>query len=309
MSPFRPAERAARLAATQHGIVTAAQCCELAVTRSAIYRRVSSGAWIPDGPGVYRMAGAPRTWQARAMAAVLSAGPEALASHRTAAHLWGLQGFPASGRIEITVPRHRRPRDRSGVVLHETLAYDLAAPSTRWGIPATGAARTFIDLAAVVDDLVLLRALDEIRRLGLASWPELWSGFVRHARRGRPGIVQAREVLTRRYGRRVPDTEFARLFMILLDDAGLPEPAAEHWVRGEGWRYRLDLAYPRELLAIELDGKEAHLNDAAFEADPVRDNRLLLAGWTVLHYTWRRFVDAPAEVVDEVRAALGATRP
>ena len=78
------------------------------------------------------------------------------------------------------------------------------------------------------------------------------------------------------------------------------------WVQGDGWRYRLDLAYPRELLAIELDGKEGHLNDVAFEADPIRDNRLLLAGWTVLHYTWHRFIDAPAEVVEEVRAALVA---
>jgi hypothetical protein len=36
----------------------------------------------------------------------------------------------------------------------------------------------------------------------------------------------------------------------------------------------------------------------------VRDNRLCLAGWDVLHYTWHRFVDAPSEVVREVRAAL-----
>ncbi|MGH9230174.1 MAG: hypothetical protein ACRD07_15880 [Acidimicrobiales bacterium] len=71
--------------------------------------------------------------------------------------------------------------------------------------------------------------------------------------------------------------------MALLDDAGLPEPAAEHWVRGAGWRYRLDLAFPPRLVGIELDGKDDHLNEVAFEVDPVRDNRLLLAGWTVLH--------------------------
>jgi hypothetical protein len=56
-------------------------------------------------------------------------------------------------------------------------------------------------------------------------------------------------------------------------------------VHGEGWRHRLDLAYPGQMVAIELDGNESHLTDEAFEADPVRDNRLCLAGWDVLHYT------------------------
>jgi hypothetical protein len=307
MSTPRPADRAAHLAATQHGLVSTEQCRELGVSYSAVRRRVSSGAWIREVPGVYRMAGAPRTWEGRAMAAVLASGPEAVASHRTAAHLWGLRGFLAPGRIEITVPRHRRTHELAGVRVHETVAYHLVDAASRRGVCVTGAARTFIDLAAVLDDdLALLRALDEIRRLGLASWPELWRVFVLHARRGRPGIVRARAVLDKRYGRRVPDTEFARLFMVMLDDAGLPEPVAEHWVRGDGWRHRVDLAYPPQRIAIELDGREGHLNEVAFEADPMRNNRLLLAGWVVLHFTWRRFVDAPAAVADEVRTALGS---
>jgi Transcriptional regulator, AbiEi antitoxin len=305
MSTRPPVVCAAHLAATQHGLITAAQCRDLGVTRSTIHRRVARGAWIRDAPSVYRIAGAPRTWQARAMAAVLSAGEAAVASHRTAAHLWGLEGFPAPGRLEVTVPRHGRPQRRSGVVIHESLAYGLVGATTRWGVAVTSPARTLIDLAAVLDDeLAVLRALDEIRRLRLATWPELWEALILHARRGRPGIVRARAMIKRRYGRRVPDTEFARLFMLLLDDAALPEPEPEYWVRGDGWRYRLDLAYPERLLAIELDGKDTHLTDEAFEADPVRDNRLCLSGWNVLHYTWHRFVDAPSDVVTEVRAAV-----
>jgi very-short-patch-repair endonuclease len=62
------------------------------------------------------------------------------------------------------------------------------------------------------------------------------------------------------------------------------------------------------LVGIELDGTDGHLNEVAFESDAVRDNRLLLAGWRVLHYTWRRFIEEPSDVVDEVRAALAAAR-
>jgi hypothetical protein len=171
-------------------------------------------------------------------------------------------------------------------------------------VPTVGPARLLLDLAGIgCDELVLLRALDEVRRLGLASWPTLWEAFVLHARRGRPGIVACRAVLLRRWGRRVPDTEFARLFGRLLDDAGLPEPVYEYAVEAGGARYSIDAAYPAAWIAIELDGK-GHATEAAFEADPVRENRLKLSGWIVLRYTWNRFITAPAEVVAEVREAL-----
>jgi hypothetical protein len=78
-------------------------------TRSTIHRHAASAAWVRHAPSVYRIAGAHRMWHARALAAVMSAGPGALASHRTVAHLWGLEGFPAPGRIDVTVPRHARP--------------------------------------------------------------------------------------------------------------------------------------------------------------------------------------------------------
>jgi Protein of unknown function (DUF559) len=265
---------------------------------------VALGAWERVAPGVYRIVGAPLTWHGRALAAVLAAGPEALASHRTAAHQWGLEGFGPPGRIEATVRRHSRPRRRPGVTVHETLACDLAAPCVRWGVPTVGPARLLLDLAGIgCDELVLLRALDEVRRLGLASWPTLWEAFLLHAHRGQPGIVACRSVLLRRWGVRVPDTEFARLFGRLVDDAGVPEPVYEHAVEAGGRHYSIDAAYPAAWIAIELHGK-GHATEAAFEADPVRENRLKLSGWTVLRYTWNRFVTAPAEVVAEVREAL-----
>ncbi|HEY3144427.1 MAG TPA: DUF559 domain-containing protein [Acidimicrobiales bacterium] len=275
------------------------------MSRSAVKRRTAGGVWLIEGPGLYRVNGAPRTWKGRAMGAVLAAGPDALASHRTAAHLWGLEGFGPPGRIEVTVRRHTRPQKRSGLVIHETLAWNLASPSKRWGIPVTGAARTLIDIAAVAEDqTTVLRALDKIRRKRLATWRQLWQTFILHARRGRPGIVACRAALERRYGRRVPDTEFARLFLLMLDDAGLVSPVAEHWIVASDNRYRVDLAYPDHSLAIELDGKETHLTDAAFEADRVRDNQLRLVGWTVLRYTWQRFIESPRDIVSEIRSFL-----
>jgi very-short-patch-repair endonuclease len=300
-----PLQRALALAATQHGLLAAAQCRELGISRNTVQRLIARGTVSRVAPGVYRVVGTPRTWEGRALAAVLATGPGALVSHGSAAHLWGLRGFPPPGRIDVTVPRHARPRRRPGVTVHETAALDLADPRRRRGVPVTGPARTVLDVAAMTDELVVLRALDEMRRLGHASWGELWEALLAHARPGRRGIGLARQALRTRDGRRVPDTEFARLFLRLIEARGLPQPESEVRVTVGGRRYRLDCAYVRQRIAIELDGRD-HLRPEVYDGDRVRDNQLELDRWLVLRYTWRRFTTRPDEIVDEIRAALTA---
>lgn len=306
LNTTRPLARALERASGQHGLLTTIQCREVGLSRGAVHRLVTRGTWTREAPGVYRVAGVPRTWEGRALAAVLAAGTGALVSHRSAAYLWRLDGFTAPGRVDVTVPRHARPAPRLGVVVHETMASDLTDPRRRWGVPVTGPARTFLDVAGTADDLLVpLRALDELRRLGHATWPELWEALFRHARRGRPGITLAREALHKRAGKRVPDTEFARQFLLLLDASGLPEPASEFKVHVDGHRYRVDCAYPSVLVALELDGSGHDEPDRA-EADALRTKRLESAGWLVHRITWRRFSTRPDDVVAEVRAALVA---
>jgi uncharacterized protein DUF559 len=148
-----------------------------------------------------------------------------------------------------------------------------------------------------------LGVLDELLWWRLVTWSVLWEALVLH-KRGRRGRARYRCILEERRGRRVPDTTFARLFLRALAAAGLPEPSSEHEVvTDDGARYLL-----AEQVAIELDGKESHLTDAAFEGDRVRDNRLSLAGWQVLRFTWRRFTAEPGVVVAEVGAAVTAAR-
>jgi hypothetical protein len=303
-----PDARAAAIAARQHAVIAHHQAVAAGLSPGAVWRRARSGLWLEAGPRVYRMAGAPRTWEGRALAAVLSAA-DAVLSHRSAAHLWGLEGFGPPGRIDVTVPRPRHPDRRLGLAVHRTRAWHLVDRRIRRLVPVTGPARTLVDLCAVADDGEAVAALDEIRRLRLASWAELWEALVRHAVRGRSGVARDRRALDRRWGRPVPDTTFARLFMAMVDEAGLPTPEAEHVVRHGRGAVRVDLAYPRRRLAVELDGKGTHHTERAFEADRSRDNRLRLAGWTVLRYTWHRFTTEPAAVVAELRDALVLTEP
>ena len=52
----------ARVARSQHGIITRAQLIELGMDASRIQRELSSGRLELVHAGVYRIAGAPRTW-------------------------------------------------------------------------------------------------------------------------------------------------------------------------------------------------------------------------------------------------------
>src|SRR5262249_34438208 len=263
----------AALARAQHGAFSLQQVRALGVTRDVVYHRVNGGFWERVHGGVYRLAGAPLTWESRALAACLT-HDGGIASHLTAAHLWGLDDFGPVGLIDVTVSRHKRPRSQQGIRYHETLAYDLAGLTARRGIPVTGPARTVLDVCGVTDELRSLGALDEVRRRRLAHWPELLECLILHARRGRNGTVRFRHVVTKRYGKTVPQGTFSRLFERLLEDAGVDTPVHEFRVVCDGHVYFIDQAYPDLLIAIELLGRIGHDYEAAYERDPVRRFRL-----------------------------------
>lgn len=78
-----------------------------------------------------------------------------------------------------------------------------------------------------------------------------------------------------------------------------------------GWRvgYRhgpfvIDLAFPAERVAGEIDGWAWHVDAERFAADRRRQNALVNAGWTVLRFTWADLENRGPRVVAEIRAAL-----
>lgn len=290
--------------AEQHSIATWAQMRAAGATKEWIEQQVRSGSLIREAPSAYRPWAARRSWELRASAAVLSARAPALLSHRSAPYLWGIHEH-MPGIIEVTVPRHRRPRARIGVQFHESRAFELAAPAIRNRIPTTGAARTILDCCAVIDSpLARLELLDEARRLKVVSWDELWGCLLTHAARGRRGWGAFRDVLVQRNGATPPGTKFAGRVGLLLESAGLPAPVYEHPVTADGHNYFIDLAWPERKIGVECLGKIGHDYEKAFENDPIRRNRIVLAGWFLLEVTWPRFISEPQAFAEEVRQSL-----
>ena len=109
-------DQAGQIAARQHGLITRRQALEVGFTADSIQSRRRSGRWVTVEVGVYRLRGAPATWKSRVLALCLAL--DGIASHRTAAALQRVEGFPP-GLVEVSVARGRSvPRD--GAVIHES---------------------------------------------------------------------------------------------------------------------------------------------------------------------------------------------
>jgi very-short-patch-repair endonuclease len=285
------------LAERQHGIVHIRQARGLA-SIGAVRSAVRRGVLVEVRPHVYRFAGTPSTWHQAALAAVLVAGDDAVASHATAAALLGFEGFRPGSRtpLHVTVPRGRQP-PIDQVAVHTTQLGPGCHRQVVARITVTDAARTLCDLDGHVPDWRLERVVDDALMRKLVSIGVLAEGHA-ELRRGSRRSRAMHAILAERGGE-WDDAESpgeARLVRWLVA-AGLPRPVQQHEVDG----YRVDLAYPDLDLYIEYDGFDPHSTRTRFDRDRRRGNRLALrTGATVLRFTSS---STREEVIRDVTAA------
>jgi hypothetical protein len=241
----------------QHGIVAEVMARKLGMAERTVQRRKRNGIFVADQPGVLRHRSTPLTWHGQVMAAVLSTG--GVASHRTAASLWRVDGFRPS-IVEVTVADGTSTR-RQGVVVHESTQLELAEVREVQGIPTTGPERLLIDIGLLVSAKRLNDAVDDLVRRSQVTWDSLMAAFVCQARRGRNGIGPMRELLDSRCGATVALSAWGRQVQEMLVEAGLPRPVVEYRILdvGGGFLAQVDLAYPQFRIAIELQSLTHHL--------------------------------------------------
>ncbi|MDX6691756.1 MAG: hypothetical protein QOG15_3213, partial [Solirubrobacteraceae bacterium] len=243
--------------------------------------------------GVYAVGPRRLTRAGRWMAAVLAVGPDAVVSHRSAGALWGMIGRDG-GDVEVSV--HRELRDRAGICIH--LA-DLPPDEITVidAIPVTTAARTLLDLAAVLTRPQLERALHE------ADIRRLWDVTGLHALLDRyptrPGTPLLREILADHAT--VSKPEFVRRFLAFLMDHDLPRPLVSRLIPDIG---ECDFVWPDARLIVELDGYATHGTRAQFERDRARDRAAQVAGWRVIRITWRQLRDEAGQLAADLRRLL-----
>ncbi|MEA2275597.1 MAG: hypothetical protein QOC78_557 [Solirubrobacteraceae bacterium] len=289
-----------RLAAHQHGIVTARQLAARGLGRNGISRRVAAGRLHRIHHGVYAVGHPILTRHGHWLAAVLACGPDAALSHTSAAALWEIRPTDAA-RIDVTVPTtngHARP----GLRIHRTPTLRPDETTHHHAIRVTTPTRTLLDLAATLPRGALQRALDQAEILELFDLTALDAMARAHA--GQGGAGHLRQALESHHAATTLTTsELEERFLALCDHHHIPRPKVNTRVAD----LEVDFLFTDQRLVVEVDGYRYHHTRKAFERDRQRDAILAQAGYRVLRFTHRQIAREPATVTAALRAA--AARP
>ena len=293
-----PDAELAAVARRQHALLTIGQARVVGLTKRQVDARVAAGRWERRRRGVYAIAGAPPSERQAVLAAQLAAGPAAAAAQLTASRLWGLQ-FPAPQAIHLVGPRRRL----DGVHSHQTGTLRDGDLTELGAIRLTSPARTIVDCSGTVSPDRLGLVVDDALRRGLVRLHDLRECLdVVATGPGRRPTVAMREVLTARTPGVGPGDSAGEADVAgLLTARGAPAPVLGHRVRVGRHRYKLDIAWPESLVAVEFDSWEFHRTFTSFHRDRERHRRLVSAGWTVLLVTAQTNLD---ELVDDVLRLL-----
>jgi very-short-patch-repair endonuclease len=290
------------IARANHGIVTFEAS---GLSRSAWYRAIDAGALHQIHPLVARVPGTPDTPEQRIAAGVGAVGAPTLASHRSAACLWGVPR-PDTDPVDVLLLGRRRGPDLDGVVIHRTTDRHHLTPQRRSRIPCTNILRTIIDLGAV-DPGGLHAAVGHALATNLASLGAIESAVADHARPGRRGVVALREAIVDwSIDQKPADSVLEAVMARLIASRGLPPVEFHPIIEGHEVDFRV-IGTP---VILECDGWRYHgLDRAGFERDRDRDADLVAAGWIVVRFTYRAIVSRPAATAQRIRAAIARWTP
>jgi len=237
----------------------------------------------------------------RWLAAVLACGPQAVLSHASAAELWGLR-FGASRWIDVTIPRTGR-RTRDPIRVHRPRSLPADEMTTAHAIPVTSAARTILDMAAILHRAHLEAMLDRMEIRELTDYPAL--AAIARAHPGHHGAGRLAAALEGHLaGEQLTRSDLEVLFRQVCHDHGLPQPRVNQLIAGK----EVDFLFAEQRLVVETDSWRYHRTRRAFEDDRARDALLLAHGYRTLRITDRALTTRPRLVVDIIAAAL-ADRP
>jgi very-short-patch-repair endonuclease len=240
--------------------------------RSSIWRRLRQD--------VYADASLAVTHRLMVSAVGLALPDRAGFTGRSAATLWGAKDVAdPTDPVEVVLPRGSRWNPGPGVRIRFLPGGQQLVRSGRW--LCTSRVDTAVDMIrwGATDDAVVL--LDRLCVEGMVRLDDVRAAVLALPRCR--GSAQARRVAELADGTAESPQE-TRLRLLLLR-AGLPAPVAQFRVfDDQGLVGRVDFAYPDLKIAIEYDGLW-HAERQAFLNDRGRLNRLVDAGWIVVHVT------------------------
>jgi predicted transcriptional regulator of viral defense system len=286
----------ARLAARQHGIVTARQLAGLGIESRMVTVRVGRGQLHPLYRGVYAVGHDALTQTASFTAAVLACGAGAALSHHAAAAQQALcrwDGRPP----EVTVPRSGG-RKIDGIRVHRS-RLEPRDVWTRDGIRVTSPARTILDLAALTPPKPLRRMVRQAQAEQRVNVRQLLEVLDRHP--GRRGAARLRVVIAD--GSAPTRSEHEDVVLDLIDRAGIARPEINGWLRLDGRSISPDMLWREQRLALECDSRRWHSDPLTLRDDADKQAILEAHGYRVLRITWHQAVRHPRQTLARLRVS------
>ncbi len=290
----------AAFAAAHYGVVSTADLRSLGIGDDAIHHRVKAGRLHPLYRGVFSVGHTLLPREGRWRAAVLACGEGAVLSHFDAAALQDLTANRGA-KIHVTSPSNAdRAPDPRRIALHRVGTLQPHEGTLVDGIPTTTPARTLLDLSAHLRPAALEDVVQRAIRLHRFDLLGVRRCLGEHPRQpGAPRLKQLLQELTERDAAHTR-SDLERRFLQLIADHDLPRPAANARVEG----LEVDFLWKGPRVIAETDGYAFHASRAAFEADRLRDQRLAVAGYTVVRLTHRQLTHAPEAVANRLRRLL-----
>lgn len=270
------------------GGVADAPTLRRATSKARLRRAVEDGSVVRDSRGRYALPTALEGLRAaNRLAAVLS--------HASAAAYWGWEMKWPPPSPTVTVPRNRNvsPERRNGVTV--SWAHLPEADVVPPGV--TRRLRTAVDCLRVLPFDEALAVADSALRHGHIDRDALLAACQDVRGHGRCQALRVAEAATERA---------ANPFESVLRAIGLGVPglllAPQVVLRVDDVELRPDLVDSHRRLVVEAESFEWHGRRSQLDRDCRRYNRLVLAGWTVLRFSWEQVMLHP----DDVRSCLAA---
>jgi very-short-patch-repair endonuclease len=283
----------------QAGLFTTRQALDSGMTRAQVRHRRGTALWIPFAGAALRHRDAAPHQLADAYAACLT-WPDAVTCLGAAARVHQLP-VATGGPVRAVVPHARGAQLRLVPMRYALADSDVLEIGP---LRVTTLERTVFDCVGLLPARSAEELVIWVLTRRILSHAEMSDAVTR--RRGAQGNQQRRALLdaTRNGAMGVAEQRLHRI----LHGAGITGWAADRPVQDRfGLVGSADVLFPRERLIIEVDGMAYH-GASQFQSDRTRQNRLVLAGYTVLRFTWDDLVSQPRTVAAHIRQALQALR-
>jgi very-short-patch-repair endonuclease len=291
-----------RLSATSLGVFRGCDAVALGVTRKQIMALNAAEVIERVLPDTYRMTAAPTSNAQSLRAALLWAGPDAVAAGLSAAETYGLGGVRA--RVpEIVVVSPCRVRSGS-VIVHEAKHRAALRVRIHNNVRVTGMEPTLVALGAALGAEEFEIACEDARRRRLTSVPALHSYLDDFP--ARPGATAMRDLLHQldpaHPARSVLEVTTRRLLVA----HGLTEFVREFPLAWNGRTYLFDFAFPDHRTILETNGRRGHDDTSDYERDNEKWSVPGRYGWRIVFATWAKVTTQPAQLISELSTTLAA---